>query len=92
MAVKVNSRKMLKTKYGLTCSQWQWIVHIEASSLLHFAFTWHARMFDSSLSFLSTRLFICISLEFSHLDDYLLFLRISQAGRSVALLIRKIGI
>ena len=34
---------------------------------------------------------ICISLEFSHPDD-LLVLRISQAGRSVALLIRKIGI
>ena len=32
----------VENQHGLTCSQWQWIVHIEASSLLHFAFTWHA--------------------------------------------------
>ena len=41
----------VESQHGLTCSQWQWIVHIEASSLLHFAFTWHARMFDSSFRF-----------------------------------------
>ena len=36
----------VENQHGLTCSQWQWIVHMQvgASSLLHFAFTWHARI------------------------------------------------
>ena len=32
----------VENQHGLTCSKWQWVVHIEVSSLLHFAFTWHA--------------------------------------------------
>ena len=32
----------VENQHGLTCSQWQWVVHTEASSLLHFAFTLHA--------------------------------------------------
>ena len=43
-----------ENQHGLTCSQWQWIVHMQvgASSLLHFAFTYGMQvMFDSSFRF-----------------------------------------
>jgi hypothetical protein len=43
----------VENQNDLTCSQWQWSVHmqVEVIWLLHFAFAWHADMFDSSFCF-----------------------------------------